>query len=215
MHTLTRTALLTLCLAAVAAPRAQAPPVDGLVYLDANDNGQRDPGEVGVAGVAVSNQREVVVTGTGVVFMSVPDGERATRTFWAPAARGLTFGLARAPVSPAFTFLHGSDPHTSAESVARLRAVRALAETRKPDFVLMTGDLVKDAIRVGEAEASGYYARSTHHPARERLDHLPARRVESQPGGGCDRAASVAAGVERTHPSARVGAVRFTTDHEV
>ena len=115
---------LVLCLVAMAAPVAQAPAVDGVVYLDANGNGQRDAGEAGVAGVAVSNQRHVVVTGTdgafqltspgtGVVFMSVPDGHRA---------------------------------------------VRAIASARTPDFVLMTGDLVKDALRVSEAEATGYYA---------------------------------------------------------
>lgn len=161
--------LLILCLSAAGAPGAQAPPVDGVVYLDANGNGQREAGESGVAGVAVSNQRDVVLTGadgafqlaspgSGVAFVSVPDGHRATRAFWAPAARGLAFGLARDTAPATFTFLHGSDPHTSAESVARLRGVRAMAEARKPDFVLMTGDLVKDAIRVGEAEASGYYA---------------------------------------------------------
>lgn len=153
----------------MAAPVAQAPPVDGVVYLDANGNGQRDAGEAGVAGVAVSNQREVVLTGgdgafqltspgTGVVFVSVPDGHRAVRAFWAPAARGLAFALARTAATTTFTFLHGSDPHTSAESVARLRAVRAIATARTPDFVLMTGDLVKDALRVSEAEATGYYA---------------------------------------------------------
>jgi len=166
---LRRFALLGFCLAAMAAPVAQAPPVDGVVYLDANGNGRRDPGEFGMAGVAVSNQREVALTGidgafhlalpgTGVVFVSVPGGHRATHAFWASAGRGLSFGLARAPTPPTFSFLHGSDPHTSAESVARLRAVRAIAESRRPDFVLMTGDLVKDALRVSEAEATGYYA---------------------------------------------------------
>lgn len=114
-------------------------------------------------------QRQVVPTGgdgafqlaspgTGVAFVSVPDGYAASGAFWRPAGRGLAFGLVRRPAEPAFTFLHASDPHTSAESVARLQRVRGIAEARRPDFVLMTGDLVRDALRVGEAEASGYFA---------------------------------------------------------
>ncbi|MEZ5416696.1 MAG: metallophosphoesterase [Vicinamibacterales bacterium] len=169
MHIPRRLALATVCLAVVAAPLAQSPQVDGVFYIDDNGNGQRDAGEPGMAGVAVSNQREVVVSGidggfrlasagTGVAFVSVADGHRATTPFWAPAGRGLSFGLARAATPPTFSFLHGSDPHTSAESVGRLRAVAAIADARRPDFVLMTGDLVKDALRVGEAEAAGYYA---------------------------------------------------------
>lgn len=39
----------------------------------------------------------------------------------------------------------------------RLRAVRALVEARRPAFLLVTGDLVRDALRVGEPEATGYF----------------------------------------------------------
>lgn len=141
---------------------------EGRVYLDANANGIRDTGEAGLPGVAVSNQRDVVQTGvdgtfrlagpgTGVVFVSVPDGFGASESFWRVAGGDLTFGLRRRPAAASFTFVHASDPHTAPESVERLRQARALAEARRPDFVLMTGDLVKDAIRVGEGEASGYY----------------------------------------------------------
>ncbi|MEZ5291977.1 MAG: metallophosphoesterase [Vicinamibacterales bacterium] len=160
---------LACCAITLARPDAQGPAVRGHVYLDANANGARDAGELGVAGIVVSNQREVTrtdldgafqlpSTGTGVVFVSVPDQHRSSGPFWAPAQGPLAFGLVRAPAGPSFTFLHASDPHTSAESVARLRQVRAIAEARRPDFVLMTGDLVKDALRVGEPEAAGYYA---------------------------------------------------------
>lgn len=37
--------------------------VAGVVFEDANGNGVRDPGEAGIAGVLVSNQRQVVLTG--------------------------------------------------------------------------------------------------------------------------------------------------------
>lgn len=148
--------------------RAQQSGVAGTVFLDANADGRRDSGEAGVPDVVVSNQHTVVKTdregryriedrGTGVVFVSVPDGHASVGTFWKPAAATADFALTSRPVGDTFTFLHASDPHTAAESLPRLRQVRALVEQRRPEFVLMTGDLVRDALRVGEAEASGYY----------------------------------------------------------
>jgi 3',5'-cyclic AMP phosphodiesterase CpdA len=41
--------------------------------------------------------------------------------------------------------------------VARTQRFRALADSLNPGFVIVTGDLVRDALRVGEAEATGYY----------------------------------------------------------
>ena len=66
-------------------PRLLAADLTGVVFLDRNGNGRRDPGEPGVAGVAVSDQVRVVQTGPdgsfrivasagfGAVFVSVPD----------------------------------------------------------------------------------------------------------------------------------------------
>jgi predicted MPP superfamily phosphohydrolase len=164
--------LLTL-LSAMALPGAQAPqPLTGVVFDDANGNGRLDAGERGLAGVVVSNQHEVVKTradgtyqlagrGAGVVFVSVPDDYRAVGAFWQPAAAAgdapINFALAphRAPAE--FSFIHASDTHVSAENVARLRQLRGIVESRRPDFVLVTGDLVRDALRVGEEEARGYF----------------------------------------------------------
>ena len=76
-------------LAAVMLPAAQAPaPVAGFVFEDVNGNGRRDSGERGLAGVAISNQHEVVESGAdgayrltgpgyGVVFVTLPDDHRA------------------------------------------------------------------------------------------------------------------------------------------
>jgi Icc protein len=161
--------LLLACALAVVAAQPDAA-VTGLVFLDGNASGMREAGEPGLAGVAVSNQREVVRTdaagryalpgsGTGVVFVSVPDRHRSVGPFWrAAAAASRDFALAPDREQDTFAFLHASDPHTSPESLPRLQQVRALVEARRPAFVLMTGDLVKDALRVGEAEAAGYYA---------------------------------------------------------
>jgi hypothetical protein len=178
MHDRCRTAwiavALLLFLTAGAQSRAQAPvPVGGIVFEDTNGNGRRDSGERGLASVAVSNQREVVKTGNdgvyrlpgsgyGLVFVSTPDGYRSVGPFWQPvpasATRGsLDFALTVHGAPAEFAFIHASDTHVSQQSLERLRQFRSIAEARRPDFVLVSGDLVRDALRVGEEEARGYY----------------------------------------------------------
>ena len=152
---------------------AQPPtPVTGVVFEDTNGNARREAGERGLGGVAVSNQHEVVTTaadgaytlpraGLGVVFVSVPDGYRTVGTFWRTAVPGASepadFALQPHAAQAAFTFIHASDPHISQQTANRLQQVRGIVEARRPDFVLVTGDLVRDALRVGENEARGYY----------------------------------------------------------
>jgi hypothetical protein len=160
-----------LLIAAAALPHAQAP-VAGVVFEDRNTNGQRDPGEPGLGGVAVSNQHEVVQTaadgsytlpraGYGIVFISLPDGYAAVNRFWQPIASSAParadFPLKVRQGSGAFSFIHASDTHVSARTIGRLQKLRHMVETRRPDFVLITGDLVRDALRVGEEEARGYF----------------------------------------------------------
>ena len=148
---------------------AQESGARGSVFLDANGNGRRDPGEAGVAGVVVSDQVNVARTGPdgafafvgaglGVVYVSIPDGYSASGPWWKSAGQvGDGFGLAKVAASRDFTFLHASDTHVAEASVGRIRRLGALVDSLKPDFVLVTGDLVRDALRVGEAEARGYY----------------------------------------------------------
>ena len=144
----------------------------GTVYHDRNANGRRDAGERGIADVAVSNQDTVVLTdasgayrmrgtGVGIVHVSVPDGWRATGTFWRSAVSSddapLDFGLTKSRRADSFTFVHASDTHISPASAARTERLRALVDSLRPAFVLISGDLVRDALRVGETEATGYY----------------------------------------------------------
>ena len=149
---------------------AQAPgQVTGTVFNDRNGNGQRDAGEPGAARVVVSNQVDAVTTdssgtfrlggpGTGVVFVSVPNGQRATTRFWQPAsAPAIAFGLTPSPVQGAVTFIHASDTHIQPSSVPRVDRLRAIIDSVSPAFVIVTGDLTRDALRVPEAEARGYY----------------------------------------------------------
>ena len=143
--------------------------VSGVVFVDRNGDGRRDAGEPGLERVAVSNQVEVVLTdaagafmlpgaGTGVVFVSVPDGYRAAVSFWRRAeGSAMAFPLAPEPAVEEFTFIHASDTHIQPGAVSRFDRLRATVDSVAPAFVLVSGDLVRDALRVGEAEARGYY----------------------------------------------------------
>ena len=149
-------------------------PVTGLVYADRNANGVRDAGEPGLPGVVISDQVNVMASGTdgsfrldplggfGVVYVSVPDGYRAVGPFWrsvdsSAATRSLQFGLTPAPLADGFTFIHASDTHMDAKSRPRTERLRALIDSIRPAFVLVSGDLIRDALRVPEPEARGYY----------------------------------------------------------
>ena len=164
-------ATATLLLAAPE-PRISAQgPTTGTVFIDANGNGIHDANERGVAGVAVSNQDAVTTTdasgrfhlprgGAGIVFISVPDGYRSLGKFWRAVADStvpLDFPLASTPRARQFRFVHASDTHIAPTSVDRTRRLGALVDSLAPAFLIVTGDLVRDALRVGEAEATSYY----------------------------------------------------------
>ncbi len=161
-----------LAAAMLGADEPTQPALSGVVFADRNGNGVRDSGESGVSGVRVSDQVKTVLTrgdggwgitasqGYGLVFVGVPDGFKA-RSFWkkgdASAAGSIDFALEPAPTPRTFTFIHASDTHASPRSRARIEAARAVVAERKPAFVLVTGDLVEDALRVGEEEARSYF----------------------------------------------------------
>ena len=105
--------LCIVLIAALGASHPQSAEISGVVFDDANRNGTREAGETGIAGVAVSNQDAVVTTdakgafrlpgpGTGVVFVSTPDGYRAVGAFWraAETPQPLSFGLTRTVRAP-------------------------------------------------------------------------------------------------------------------
>ncbi|HWA16992.1 MAG TPA: metallophosphoesterase [Gemmatimonadales bacterium] len=142
----------------------QAPAVTGTVFFDRNGNGHRDAGEPGLAGVAVSNQVAVAVTdrngkytleagGFGIVAVSAPNGYRSEGAFWKPAVASVDFPLVAAPLPASFTFIHASDTHLDSASLPRTRRVQQLVDSVKPAFVLLTGDLIRDALRVPESLA--------------------------------------------------------------
>ncbi|HEY2375560.1 MAG TPA: metallophosphoesterase [Gemmatimonadaceae bacterium] len=159
----------------VGAPAA-AQQIGGTVFVDANGNGRRDSNERGVAGVAVSNQDTVVTTDASgafriprgssrIVFVSFPDGFRARGAFWravGDSASSIAFALTATGRVRAFSFVHASDTHISPASVDRTRRLGALVDSLSPAFLIVTGDLVRDALRVGEPEATSYYDLFAH-----------------------------------------------------
>ncbi|HXD23758.1 MAG TPA: metallophosphoesterase, partial [Gemmatimonadaceae bacterium] len=155
---------------ATAAARAQST-VSGTVFNDRNGDGIQQGSEPGLRGVAVSNQDIVVVTDSlghfalprgpnHIIFVSTPDNYRAMGSFWkdvGDSVNTVAFALRASPAPKSFTFIDASDTHISPASVAQTQRFRAIVDSVKPDFVLIAGDLVKDALRVSEAEARGYY----------------------------------------------------------
>jgi Icc protein len=141
-------------------------------FDDRNGNGTRDPGERPIPSVAISNQRDVATTDaagiarvergpTGIVFVSVPNGYRSVGPFWrVPALTDsqLTFALQPAPAPRVFSFIHASDPHIEPANVDRTRRLRQLVDSIRPNFTLITGDLIRDAMSQQEPLARSYFA---------------------------------------------------------
>jgi calcineurin-like phosphoesterase family protein len=148
----------------------QDPPVAGAVFLDRNANGVRDAGEPGLARIPVSDQVSVVLTdptgsfelpargGYGFVFVSVPNGLRPIGRFWRRMdENALVFPLAPERSPREFRFLHASDTHLDSLSLPRTRHLVHLVDSLRPAFVLITGDLIRDALRVSETVATAQY----------------------------------------------------------
>ncbi len=147
--------------------------VKGSVFVDSNNNGQRDANENGVKGVTVSDQATTVVTddagfyqlastsNLGFIMITQPDGF-TTKTFWKKIPGGqsetiLDFPLMKSTKPTRFTFIHASDTHIADASLARMQKLKTLTDSLKPAFVIVTGDLIKDALRVNEAESIRLY----------------------------------------------------------
>ncbi|MCI0486355.1 MAG: metallophosphoesterase [Blastocatellia bacterium] len=145
-----------------------------MIFVDRNKNGRRDDGEEGIPGVVVSDQVQAVASGPdgryrlensrsyGIVFVSLPEGYSSVGPVWRRVPdgannAGIDFPLTPAPAVADFTFVHASDTHTSETSLPRLRKLREIVASLRPAFVLVTGDLVRDALRVTEKEARSYY----------------------------------------------------------
>jgi len=141
--------------------------VKGTVFEDTNGNKIQDKNEKGIANVAVSDQDNVVVTNSEgnfvlstdsefpYVFVSQPSGYSGT--FFYPVASEVNFPLKKTKDQSHFKFIHASDTHVDSLNLPRMARFRQMADSIGADFVLITGDLVRDALRGNEATAKGYF----------------------------------------------------------
>jgi len=147
--------------------------IQGFVYVDKNNNGLHDDGEVGIHGVFISDQQVTVATNkegfyrfesensAGYVYVVQPNNYIVKGSFWIAVSkdqkRNYNFPLTPAPKTNSFTFVHASDTHLSEQSLPRLIKLKSLVDSLKPAFMIVTGDLIKDALRVSEKEATSLY----------------------------------------------------------
>jgi hypothetical protein len=143
---------------------AAAGPVAGVVFDDADRDGRRGAGERGLHGVAVSDGRALVESGpdgayripdaTGRhVFVVLPGDRNAIGGWYKPRAGQVDFPLAPVPAPVEWRFAHLSDTHVHPGNVERTRRALALAAERKVELAVVSGDLIKDALRVDESVA--------------------------------------------------------------
>lgn len=148
--------------------------ISGYVFDDTNNNGIKDGNERGVKDVAISDQVDVATTNDagfyqlkyassyGIIFISVPSGYQSPKPFWqridsAAGRNQINFPLRKIAAAASFVFIHASDTHVSERSLDRMQKFRSIVDSVKPDLVLITGDLVRDALRVPETEATRLY----------------------------------------------------------
>ena len=148
--------------------------VQGSVYVDKNSNGIRDKNEEGIKDVKISDQNEIVLTNgeghyrlesneaRGYIFAIQPNNYVIRGSFWKKISSdqreaSIDFPVSPAPRTTSFTFVHASDTHLSEQSLPRLTKLRSMVDSLKPAFMLVTGDLIKDALRVSEKEAVALY----------------------------------------------------------
>ena len=148
--------------------------ITGQVFEDINKNGLKENNEPGISDVVISDQLEVVQTDKNglyqinarnsnrIIFISVPSGYKTSGSFYIhikteAANQSVDFPLIKIPLQNEFSFIHASDTHISNSSIGRMQKLKNKIDSVKPGFVIVSGDLVKDALRVPEKEALAYY----------------------------------------------------------
>ncbi|MEP5612528.1 MAG: metallophosphoesterase [Cyclobacteriaceae bacterium] len=141
--------------------------IKGSVYEDKNGNGTQDRNEPGIAGVVVSDQVSTTSTNQKgefaiasqeefpYVFISQPTGY--VGTYYYKKQETVNFPLHKTSEQEQFTFIHASDTHIDSLNLPRMARFREMADSIKADFIVVSGDLIRDALRVTEDVASNYY----------------------------------------------------------
>ena len=147
--------------------QAQTTEIRGRVFEDRNGNTLLDQQEEGIPNVSVSDQVSTTLTdrngqfslATGddfpYVFISQPSGYAGT--WYYQKASEVTFPLQQSDPQQHFTFIHASDTHVESLVLPRMNRFREVADSVGAAFIIITGDLIKDALRVDEGTARKYY----------------------------------------------------------
>ncbi|GII33910.1 outer membrane protein assembly factor BamB family protein [Planotetraspora mira] len=147
--------------------------VSGVAYVDANGDGRRDPDEVGLAGVRVSDGKVATTTAAdGSYSLTISTDRRKTDIVWAGQPRGYRFGLdeykeprfwanlgqladdatptadfalVRDGLSDGDTFSWANiaDPHVNAQLPDQIREINSTGTDLR--FIAVSGDLTNDA----------------------------------------------------------------------
>lgn len=176
--------LLVLSFLLAAVPNcAPAAAIEGQIYLDANANGQLDPGESGVPGVLVSDGLTVVVSDRSghyvlsagdqqpLLWIAVPSDHAASGKFWhrIDSGRREDFGLVRRAQSVDFCFIQITDSHVGRDDLVREFLDHAARLPAKAAFVVNTGDLVGGVDTVVPDKAQVQYDRYLRAVANSKL----------------------------------------------
>jgi len=155
--------LVLLLVLLVFSAQGQAVEIQGRVFEDRNGNALLDQEEEGLSRVTVSDQVNTTVTDqdgyfsltTGddfpYVFISQPSGY--VGVWYYKKASEVNFPLRRSDAQQHFRFIHASDTHVEPVMLPRMTRFRELADSRGAQFIIITGDLIKDALRANEALA--------------------------------------------------------------
>tara|TARA_R110002167_G_scaffold27871_8_gene94573 strand:- start:915 stop:2078 length:1164 start_codon:yes stop_codon:yes gene_type:complete len=158
---------ITLALITCLKLSAQNIEVKGVVFEDLNGNSIKDKGEHGIPKVAVSDQLTTVLTDKEgefqlnanadfpYVMISQPTGYIGA--YYQQKSPELAFPLQKSGSQNHFKFIHASDTHVDSLNLPRMQRFRQLADSVAADFIIISGDLVRDALRVSETVAAGYY----------------------------------------------------------
>ena len=142
--------------------------IKGIVYQDSNRNNVNDPGEPRLEGVVMSNGKDFVVTnkngefvmsevkGDHIIFASLPDGfwyqDKFYREVSVPDEGSVLaeWGLVPQKQGTPFYFAQFTDLHLKEDNTefARLFTERMNSLEPAPAFVVGTGDLIYDVLKV-------------------------------------------------------------------
>ncbi|MEP1096906.1 MAG: metallophosphoesterase [Cyclobacteriaceae bacterium] len=146
---------------------SQGMQITGSVFEDKNGNGKQDRNESGIANVIVSDQVTTTLTdqqgnytltsGDDFPYLFISQPEDYVGTYYYAKEQQVNFPLQKTASQNQFRFIHASDTHIDSLNLPRMKRFREMADSLAADFIVASGDLIRDALRVDVETASNYY----------------------------------------------------------